>query len=130
LPAGIVEGRGWEGHGCQDSESGALIRISERGTSRSVLMKFSEEEMSDIAAANGISLITFKKNYMAARAEDKGVCIFQTTYAYTSHDRPPDDGKLRDLKPDLYWLSVGGRHILPKPVIWRYPPLPLNVIYT
>jgi len=112
------------------SESRALIRISERGTARSVLMKFSEKEMAEIAAASGISLMTFKKNYVVAHVEKRSVCIFQTTYAYTSHARPPDDGKLRDIKPDLYWLSVGGQHILPKPTVWRYPPLPLNVIYT
>jgi hypothetical protein len=112
------------------SESRSLIRISERGTSKSVLMRFSEAEMSEIAAENRINLLTFKKNYLVGRIKKKGVCLFQTTYAYTNHARPPDDGKLRDLKPDLYWLSVGGQHILPKPKAWKYPPLPLNVIYT
>jgi hypothetical protein len=112
------------------SESRALIRISERGTSRSVLMQFSEGEMAEIAAAGNISLLKFKKNYLVGRIGNNGVCIFQTTYAYTNQARPPDDGKLRDLKPDLYWLSVGGQHILPKPRVWKYPPLPLNVIYS
>jgi hypothetical protein len=112
------------------SESRALIRISERGASRSVLMQFSDAEMNEIAAANGISPKRFKKNYIVGRMENNGVCIFQTTYAYTNQARPPDDGKLRDLKPDLYWLSVGGQHILPKPKVWKYPPLPFNVIYT
>lgn len=111
------------------SESRALLRISERGTAKAVLMKFSEEEMSEIAAANNIKLTSFKKNYVVAREKKTGICIFQTTYAYTNHARPPDDGKLRDMNPDLYWLSVGGQHILPKPNVWRYRPLPLNVIY-
>lgn len=112
------------------SESRALIRISERGTSRCVLMQFSEEEMAEIAAANNISLLTFKKNYMIGRMDKKGVFVFQTTYDYTDQARPPDDGKMRELKPDLYWLSVGGQHILPKPKAWKYPPLSLNVIYS
>jgi hypothetical protein len=42
----------------------------------------------------------------------------------------PDDGKLREIKPEMNWLSVGGQHIVPKPDVWKYPPLPLNVIYT
>jgi len=25
---------------------------------------------------------------------------------------------------------VGEQHILPKPGVWKYPPLPVNVIYT
>ena len=67
---------------------------------------------------------------MIARAGKQSVCIFQTTYAYTDQARPPDDGKLRDINPELYWLTVGGQHILPKPGVWKYPPLPLNLIYT
>jgi hypothetical protein len=65
-----------------------------------------------------------------ARQNKYGICIFQATYAYTNQARPPDDGKLREIRPDLNWLSVGGQHIIPKPGVWEYPPLPLNFIYT
>jgi hypothetical protein len=58
------------------------------------------------------------------------VCIFQATYARTYHSRPPEDGKLREIKPDVNWLAVGEQHILPKPGVWKYPPLPINIIYT
>jgi len=112
------------------SESRALIRISERGTSRMVLMQFSETEISEIAETQRIKLQTFKKNYVLAKYRKKSICIFQTTYFYTNHARPPDDGKLRDIKPDLNWLSVSGQHILPKPGAWKYAPIPLNLIYT
>jgi len=112
------------------SESRSFIRVSERGTSKSVLMQFSQEEMHEIAAARHIQPRTFKKNYVVARHGDKEVCIFQTTYAYTNQARPPDDGKLRDIKPDLNWLTVGGQHILPKPGVYKYPPLEWNLIYT
>jgi len=112
------------------SESRALIRISERGASRAILMKFSDSEINEIAATHRIKPITFKKNYVVARSGKQSVCIFQTTYAYTNQARPPDDGRLREVNPDLYWLTVGGQHILPKPGVWKNPPLPLNVIYT
>jgi hypothetical protein len=112
------------------SESRALIRISERGASKSVLIKIDESEIEQIAAANNMKARTFIKNYILKREENGGICIFQATYAFTNHARPPDDGKLREIKPDLNWLSVGGQHIMPKPGIWRYPPLPLNIIYT
>ena len=42
----------------------------------------------------------------------------------------PDDGKMRDMKPDLSWLKVGGQHIIPKPGVWKYPPLTHNIIYS
>jgi hypothetical protein len=65
-----------------------------------------------------------------AREKRCGVCIFQASYARTYHAREPEDGKLRDIKPDLNWLTVGEQHILPKPGVWKYQPIPLNIIYT
>jgi hypothetical protein len=112
------------------SETRSLIRISERGVSKAVLMKFSPKDQEQIAESKNISPHIFKKYYTVARKKKDAVCIFQSTYAQTYHSRPPDDGKLRDIKPDLNWLAVGEQHILPKPGVWKYPPLPINIIYT
>jgi hypothetical protein len=112
------------------SETRALFRISERGVSKMVLMRFKDAEMQELAAAHNLNARTFKKNYCVAREGKAGICIFQATYTFTDHSRPPDDGKLRELIPDVNWLSVGGEHILPKPGVFRYPPLPVNLIYT
>lgn len=112
------------------SESRALIRISERGVSKAVLMNFSARELDQIAEANNLKIQTFKKNYVVARDKKSCVCIFQATYLRTSPARVPEDGKLREIKPDLNWVTVGEEHILPKPGVRKYPPLPLNVIYT
>ena len=112
------------------SESRALIRISERGVYKSVLRKFEEEGIQQIAETFQMSPRTFKKNYVVKKYRKKSVCIFQATYGYTDQARPPDDGKLRDLKPDLNWLTVAGQHVLPKPGVTKFPPLPLNLIYT
>ena len=112
------------------SESRALFRISERGVSRSILMKFNENEMTQLAEAGNLSVRSFKKNYLVAREGKSGICIFQAIYDYTDPARPPDDKKLREIKPDLYWLTVGGQQILPKPGIVKHPPLPVNLIYS
>jgi hypothetical protein len=112
------------------SASRALIRICERGVSKLVLMKFLKVDLEQIAAANGISPHKVKKYYVVAREGPERVCIVQATYSLTSQARLPEDGKLRELKPDLNWLTVGEQHILPKPGVWKYPPLPVNVIYT
>ena len=112
------------------SETRALIRISERGVTKLVLMKFTNSEIDQIAETNNLSARTFKKNYVVVREKKEGICTFQATYGFTNHARPPDDGKLREIKFDLNWLTVSGQHILPKPHVWKYPPLPLNVIYT
>jgi hypothetical protein len=112
------------------SEARALMRISERGVTKTVLMKFTEDELSQIALTNHLQPRTFNKNYVINRDKKEGICIFQTAYSLTSHARPPDDGKLREIKTDLNWLAVGAQQIIPKPGVWKYPPLPMNIIYT
>jgi len=112
------------------SEARSLIRISERGVSKAVLMKFPAADIEQIIASNGLTPRSFKKNYIVDCQGTDIVCIFQATYSKTSHSRPPEDGKLREINPDVYWLAVGGQHILPKPGVWKYPPLPINIIYT
>lgn len=112
------------------SESRALMRISERGVSKAILVKFSKEEMYQMARDNNIVPTTFIKNYVVARERQHGLCILQVHYSHTIHARPPEDGKLREINPDPYWLTVGSQHILPKPGVWVYPPLPVNVIYS
>jgi len=112
------------------SESRALIRISERGVSKMVLMKFTGEEARQIADANSVRMRTFRKKYVVAREGDGHLCIFQATYLCTDQAKPPDDGKLRELKPDLNWLTVNNQHIMPIPGVWACPPLPFNIIYS
>jgi hypothetical protein len=111
-------------------ESRALIRISERGASKVVLMSLTEEEMTQFSEANQTPLHSFKKNYMVDNTETSGVFLFQATYSFTSHGRTPDDGKIRELKPDLSWVSVGGQHIIPIPGVGQFAPLPFNAVYT
>jgi hypothetical protein len=112
------------------SEARAMIRISERGVSKAILMRFSEDEIQQIAAMHNIVPRTFKKNYVVARDGKSGLCIFQVTYTYTNHARPPDDGKLREINPDVNWLTIGQEHLLPKPGIRKYPPLPVSLVYS
>jgi hypothetical protein len=112
------------------SESRSTMRISERGTAKSVLLNLSDGDVKQIAAANTMTERTFRKNYVINHRGKVNLCIFRAIYAYTEHSRPPEDGKLRELKPDLNWLTVGAQHVLPKPGVWKYPPLPLNFIYS
>ena len=112
------------------SESRALIRISETGVSRFVLMSIKMEEINQIVSNNNLTTNAFKKNYVISRNKEEVVCLFQVTYSHSSHARPPEDGKLRELKPDLSWLRVSSQHLIPKPGAWKYPPLPINLIYS
>ncbi len=112
------------------SESRALIRISETGVSKFTLMKFELEELNQVAASTNLAVRTFKKNYVISKSKKEGICLFQVSYLPSAQARPPEDGKLRELKPDLSWLRVSSQHLIPKPGVWKYPPLPINLIYT
>jgi hypothetical protein len=112
------------------SESRALIRVSERGVCKSILIALGRDEVSQICQEQNITPQSFQRKYVVHKNRGRSVCVFQTTYSWTQHARLPDDGKLRDLKPDPYWLTVGGQHILPKPGVRKNPPLELNIIYT
>ncbi len=112
------------------SESRALIRISERGVSKAILVSFSREEVNQIIEAHNLSLRRFQKNYAVFKKNGTSICIFQTTYAHTIPARAPEDGRLREIKADPYWLTVCYQHILPAPGIWRAPPLKWNIVYT
>ena len=111
------------------SESRSLTRISERGVSKAVLVKFSDNELQEIAKMHNMQMRTFTKNYLVARKSSSGICIFQAIYTLTNHARPPDDGKLREINPDVNWHTVGDQYLLPRPGVQKYPPLPINWIY-
>jgi len=112
------------------SESRALFRISETNVSKTVLLKMTEENINETAADNGLSSDDFHDNYIVVPENQGGICLFRAIYSRTDPSRPPDDGKLRELKPDLFWRSVFGQHILPKPGNWDYAPLQHNIIYS
>ncbi len=112
------------------SESRALLRYSERGVTKVVLIKLSSEEMNRVAEANRMTVKEFRENYQVASEGKEGVFLFQVTYSYTSHALPPESGRLREIKPETFWLTVGSQQVLPRPRVWFYPPLYYNLIYS
>lgn len=112
------------------SESRSLLRIDERGVSNAVLVKLSGMEIKKIAKSALIGQNTFTKNYVIARDKKEFVCILKVNYDYTVHALPSEGGKLRELKPDTNWLTVASEHILPKPSVTKYAPIPYKMIYS
>lgn len=113
------------------SESRAIYRISERGVSKYILMKLTDTDIQNIAETHNLKVDTVKKNYLvAAEEDDGGIVIFQATYERTSHARFPEDGKLRELNSEYFWMTVVNQSIIPKPGVWDISPLPYSIIYT
>jgi len=112
------------------SESRAIYRISERGVSKYILMKLTNTDIQNMAETHDLNLDTFNKNYLVAEEDDAGIVIFQATYERTSHARFPEDGKLRELNSEYFWMTVINQSIMPKPGAWDISPLPYSIIYT
>ncbi len=112
------------------SESRNLLRIDERGVSKSVLVKLPVDEIKKLADKIGITQNSFTKNYVVARQRKNFVCILNVRYDYTSHALPSEGGRLRDFKMDTNWLTVSEEHILPKPPVLMHPPIPYKMVYS
>lgn len=111
-------------------EARGLYRISERGVSKYILMKLTDQDVQGLSDTHNITVRAFKRHYVVARENDGDIVIFQTTYERTSHARFPEDGKLRDLNSEYYWMTVINQSIMPKPGEWSRSPLPYSIIYT
>ena len=112
------------------SETRCLIRLSEKGVAKFILMKFSEGEVRRIVEDHNLNIRIFNKNYVVIKEGKDCICIFKTSYALTEQALPPIDGKLRHEIKDINWLRVATQSILPKPGIRDFAPLPQNLIYS
>jgi len=111
------------------SESRNLLKIDERGVSKSVLVKLAPEEIKKLAETAGISQNSFTKNYVIDHYRKNFICILNVKYDYTSQALPSEGGRLRELKPDINWLTVSEEHILPKPSVLMHAPIPYKMVY-
>ena len=111
------------------SESRNLLRIDERGVSKSILVKLMVEQIRALSQQAEIPQSTFTNNYVVARHGKYYICILNTRYDYTSHSLPSEGGRLRELNPDTNWLTVADEQILPRPGVLRHAPIPCKMIY-
>ncbi|MBU0970938.1 MAG: hypothetical protein KKC20_09850 [Proteobacteria bacterium] len=111
------------------SESRNLLRIDERGVSKSVLVKLSADQTKGLADLARISQRNFTQNYVVARQGKHYVCILNVRYDHTSHALPSEGGRLREINFDTSWLTVAEEHILPVPSVIKYAPIPHKMIY-
>ena len=112
------------------AESRTLTRISERGVSKFVLIRISITEIYRLAKEQRISFDTFVDRYLVDLGDEQGVVILHVVYRNAVYSKPPDDGKLRRLRPDYQWLSVNDQLIIPLPDQPDAYPIRYNTIYS
>jgi hypothetical protein len=112
------------------SEGRCLSRLSERGVSKFVLIKLSKDEISQLVAANGLKHNHFIERYLVDVQEDHGVGILQVVHRNSIYSKPPEDGKLRKLRPDYQWLTISDQLLVPILDYQDTAPLPFSTIYS
>jgi len=110
------------------SESRSMIKYSERGVSKFFLIKLNNSEISALAAREGITPDELKFSYLYP-AKNYHVGISEAVYDYTQYSKPPEDGKLRRLRPAYNWLTLVDEFLHPKPELHSLRPINYNWVY-
>ncbi len=113
------------------AESRTLVRISERGVSKYVLVRLPLDDVFTLSESSGLGMDKFCDRYLVDITDDMGVGILHVVYRNSVYAKPPEDGRLRRLRPDYQWLSVVDQLLVPRLTEFPdAPPLPYSTIYT
>jgi hypothetical protein len=111
------------------SESRSMIKYSERGVSRFFLIQLTGSQIAALAQKEEMDAEAFKASYLYP-AKDFYVGISEAVYSYTSYSKPPEDGKLRKLKPAYNWLKLRDELLHPNDSAPNSIPINYNWVYT
>lgn len=111
------------------SESRSMIKYSERGLSKFFLIQLTDKQMTALAQKETMDEETFKSSYLYP-ADGFHVGISEAVYDYTTYSKPPDDGKLRKLRPAYNWLKLRDEFLHPKDNSLNLRPINYSWVYT
>jgi hypothetical protein len=112
------------------SESRTLIRTSEQGIHKYVLIRIPNSDIAELAKIVKMKEEDFASAYLIDRKPEYGVGIFLVTYAHNEHSMPPMDGKVRELNPDYQWLNVDLQLLVPPPTSGDARPIAYSRVYS
>ena len=111
------------------SESRSMVKYSERGVSKFFLIQLTEKQITALAQREEMAPAPFKASYLYP-ADGYHVGISEAVYSYTPYSKPPEDGKLRKLKPAYNWLKIRDEFLHPKTDSPNLRPINYNWVYT
>ncbi len=111
------------------SESRAMVKYSERGVSKFFLIQLTNNQIIALAAKEEMEVEAFKAAYLYP-AMDYYVGISEAVYDHTQYSKPPEDGKLRRVKPAYNWLRLLDEFLHPRPESTHLKPINYNWVYT
>ncbi|MBN2034217.1 MAG: hypothetical protein JW836_13155 [Deltaproteobacteria bacterium] len=110
------------------SESRSMIKYSERGLSKFFLIQLTDKEIDALAQKERMEVETFKASYLYP-ADTFHLGISEALYDYTPVSKPPEDGKLRRLKPAYNWLKIRDEFLHPRDTFQHLRPISYDWVY-
>ena len=106
-----------------------MVKYSERGLSKFFLIQLNNAQIKALALKENMSMGKFKDSYLYP-GKGYHVGITEAVYDYTEYSKPPEDGKLRKIKPAYNWLRVVDEFLHPKPDSNHLRPINYNWVYS
>jgi hypothetical protein len=94
------------------AESRSMVKYSERGVSKFFLIQLADHQILALANQEGLCTEAFQASYLYP-ARDHWIGITEAVYDYTTHSKPPEDGKIRRIRPAYSWLKVSDEFLHP-----------------
>ena len=111
------------------SESRSMYKYSERGTSKFYLIQLTKDQVNALAQREDADPDLFTSTYLYP-AKEYYVGISEASYGPTVHSKPPEDGKLRRVKPAYNWLKLRDEFLHPKVDALDARPINYNWVYS
>jgi len=110
------------------SESRLMYKYSERGVSKFFLIQLSEKQVNALATKEGLDPEAFKSVYLYP-AKGYYIGISEAYYNHTPHSKPPDDGRLRKVRPAYNWIKLRDEFLHPKIEALTAKPISYDWVY-
>jgi hypothetical protein len=94
------------------AESRSMVKYSERGVSKFFLIQLADHQIFALANQEEMSTEAFQASYLYPAA-NHWIGITEAVYDYTTHSKPPEDGRMRRVKPAYSWLKVSDEFLHP-----------------
>ncbi|MCD6305055.1 MAG: hypothetical protein J7M32_02055 [Deltaproteobacteria bacterium] len=96
------------------AEARTMYRYSERGVSKFFLIQLTDKQLGSLAKAQNTTVESLQSSYFFDGNGPGLVGILEASYSYTTHSKPPKDGKLRKIRPAYNWLTLKDELLHPK----------------
>jgi len=111
------------------AETRTLTCYSEKGVGRYGIVQLDKQHAKAFLDAHAVTENAFRQCYALGESENHYDVILFVRYEHTEWAQPPEDGRLRILKPDYSWLAVDTEMVLPKTEAVNSRPLSIKWVY-